>query len=331
MKFAFLVMYELRAINHTIDNIKKYVIEKYNADVFIVCQNQFEDDEQRLALFDKNVKIKKMYKKKDPREYYGRNIKICNEFGKFNKGNLQLYINEKEMLNHLENYIDDYDYFITFRVDSHILFPFPDEKLFTQIPPSIYTFDAKYAWWGGYSLCVFIHKNYIKTYLNRTYDIIKNDVKISNTDNQEHFTNACMKLGGINLSFIKNMNIFYTADSLNAYTTAATIKMHKKYNVICKYIEQCDESHANLDLWNNGYTWNVVNNHIMLVKPNVGYKWYEVDNEFMLINTNCMKVLLCIKIPKINYMNFLKKFINIGLVFIIFLITIKFISCSLQK
>ena len=63
MKFAVIIAYELRGIKKTIESYYKHIIDFYNADVFIICQKQFDDDEERLKLFNRKVKLIKMYQK----------------------------------------------------------------------------------------------------------------------------------------------------------------------------------------------------------------------------------------------------------------------------
>ena len=59
MKFAFLVMLELRCIDKTIEKLYKNIIDYYNADIFILCQN-LPNGENGIDMFDKNVIIKQL-------------------------------------------------------------------------------------------------------------------------------------------------------------------------------------------------------------------------------------------------------------------------------
>ena len=43
MKYAVLIMYELRGVKITIEKLYKYIIDFYDADIFIVCQKQYDD------------------------------------------------------------------------------------------------------------------------------------------------------------------------------------------------------------------------------------------------------------------------------------------------
>jgi hypothetical protein len=64
--------------------------------------------------------------------------------------------------------------------------------------------------------------------------------------------------------YIKNTNVFYNATTLIDYTTWSSPIIHPKYNVICKYKNQCDEAYDGLYLWNNGYRWKYENNSLFL-------------------------------------------------------------------
>jgi hypothetical protein len=65
MKFAFLIMYELRSINKTIEYLNKYIIDYYNTDIFLLCQESSfpQKDIENLNLFNKNIKHNEIYKK----------------------------------------------------------------------------------------------------------------------------------------------------------------------------------------------------------------------------------------------------------------------------
>lgn len=188
MKFAFLIMYELRAINKTLETLYKYVIDYYNADIILLCQKQFDDDLERVNMFNEKLIFSKLYDKPNPSEYFQINedflykyhnyinSKSDNEFkGLWNTpGNLQIVINMNEMSKVVEKYINDYDYFIGLRSDIEILFPFPNKELFENIPNDIYGFNPNYCRsWGGLGEANFIHKKYIINYLTSCYDYIK--------------------------------------------------------------------------------------------------------------------------------------------------------------
>lgn len=270
MKFALLIMTELRAIKKTINNLKKNIIDFYNADVFILCQRTFEDDDVNISLFT-NVIHKELYDRPNPEEYFNNHY-ILNEIPNYNwncNSCLQIYINYHKMALVLKKYVDNYDYFIYVRTDIEILFPFPDKELFSQIPKGVYFFDAKYAKrWGGIGGSTFTHKDYILDYLTSYYDEIINTSPSSKflLLNQELLLNYCLMKKKIISYYIKNLNFYYTAEKVNDYTTWSKPYKDTKRNIICKYEHQVNESYYNLRLWNKyNYRWYFKNNSLILM------------------------------------------------------------------
>lgn len=297
MKFAFLIMYEIRCLKK-IENLYKYIINHYNADIIICCQElgdvqltppapvwnpstrvsgfQPDDTHEKIKLFDKNVIFKKIYLKKNPQEYYNNS-----KLGSYEQQNwnndacLQIYINWNEMADVLEDYKDKYDYFIQTRTDIDILFPFPEIDFFTSIPKAIYSFDANYAKsWGGYCTGVFVHSDYIIDYLKCTTNILKNDILINqfiksyDILNQENFKNFSLKENNIIFKYIKNINIFFITDNINSYTTWGIPQKNNNYDGIIKMSEQFVEAYDNLTLWDSGYRWHFKDDSIILSLKN---------------------------------------------------------------
>jgi len=275
MKFAVIIAYELRGIKKTIESYYKHIIDFYNADVFIICQKQFDDDEERLKLFNRRVKLVKLYQKPIVKEYFGETniINIESQENWNNPGVSQMYINQNEISKIIKDYVNDYDYFIQFRTDIDILFNFPQPELFEKIPPGIFTFWPKYCEkWGGSGGANYIHKKFVVDYFKSCFDLMNDNLFINfirtrgpRGINQEFIHNNALAIKGLKLNLIKNINYYYTAEKMNDYTTWAFIQLHPKYNVICKYPEQCDEAHEALELWKNNYKWDIVNNEIVLI------------------------------------------------------------------
>ena len=283
MKFAYLVMTELRSLEKNINDLYKYIIDPFEADIFICVQEISIDDYEKIKLFNKNVVYSEIYKKSNPYQYFGKNNSLITKYDdsfNWNKpSNLQIYINYHKMAHIIKNLIDNYDYFITMRTDVSILFPFPEKSFFNELPQSIYSFDTEYSkGWGGSGYSVFIHKNFIFNYLRAYYFVISNKIFrntllnnfYDNSEkklicNQEKFQKICFKIINIPTPiYIKNTNVYYNATTLTDYTTWSSPIVHPKYNVICKYINQCDEAYDGLYLWNNGYRWRYGNNCLFL-------------------------------------------------------------------
>jgi len=275
MKFAFLIGGELRGVKKTIDTLYKYIIDYYNADVFILCQKTFDDDDERLSLFNRNVIYSRLYDKPETSEYFN-NINIYLPNKSWNKpGNLQIYINMNEYAKVLETHKDNYDYFIHFRPDIEILFPFPNKETFENIPNHIYIFDPNYCkQWGGLGIANFIHKDFVIDYFKSCYDMIiekfNNSIFLENNIEfmtQEFFLKLALQKKNIKMDYIKDINFYYTAESINSKTTMSKIKIHsERDNILCKYEQQVNEAYSNLELWNNNFKWEFKNNYIGLFK-----------------------------------------------------------------
>jgi hypothetical protein len=299
MKFAYLVMTELRSIDKTIKGLNDYIINYFDADVYICVQQTFNNDNEKIQLFDKNVVYHEIYEKPDPVVYFGNNTNLDIKYDNvtnmdknynWNKeSNLQIYINYYKMSKIIENVIEKYDFFITMRTDVNFVFPFPKKSLFEKIPKKIYFIDAEYCKnWGGIGFSAFIHKTYILQYLQCYYNAITNNILIqtptfvelnkkTNTLNQETFQKYCLRLSSVDdsdIKYIKHINFYYTATLLDDYTTWAIPKIHKQYNVICKYETQCSEAYNNLKLWMNKCIWKYKNDSIFLelTKKVVNYR-----------------------------------------------------------
>ena len=97
MKFAYLVMTELRSLSKNIQNLYNYIINPYDADIFICVQESSNNDYESIKLFSKNVMYNEIYKRPDPNKYFGEpnNTNIqCKGIDNWNMpSNLQIYIN----------------------------------------------------------------------------------------------------------------------------------------------------------------------------------------------------------------------------------------------
>lgn len=270
MKFAMLVMFELRAIKKTINTLYKHIIDPYDADIFILCQRQFEDDDKNIQLFDRKVIHRELYDKSDPHLFFNNDVtKIYPSLNWNNYGQLQMYINFYKMAEVIKPYINDYDYFLFFRSDIEVLFPFPDRELFEKVDKGLYTIDPEYTKnCGGIGHPMYIHKDYILPFLTCSYDKIVSATKDDNFSktNQEWFLTLSMRRQKMEYSLFKNINYFYTVETLQDYTTWSTPQVHPVYKILCKKPQQVNEAYSNLKLWNEGYRWGIKNGTIMLIK-----------------------------------------------------------------
>lgn len=290
MKFAFLVCLELRCLKH-IDSLYKYLIDYYDADIFI-CVQDAPDVKNKIKLFNRKVKKIKIIKKKENPiiEYF--NNPLLNTFGRGNfhsNGILNFYINLIEMGKFIKDDIINYDYFIFLRTDIHILFEFPPINKFKKIKPSIFSFNPNYCKrWGGWGTHSFIHKNYIYQSLTCFDEILRNNKLIQQyyneknfkVPNQETFSNFCYKISNLPTKYIENLNFYFCADinSIEEMKKANTIKKigyyslrkkiyyDKERNQFFKYKEQYKEAYNNLKLKKKNYKWKLDENTNIYLK-----------------------------------------------------------------
>ena len=270
MKFAFLVCFELRCLKH-IDKIYKYIVDYYDADIFI-CVQETPDVEEKIKLFNRKVKKIKIIKKTDNAKInYFQNKKLdTHGAGNFKTNSiLNFYINLIEMGEFIKEDIENYDYFILLRTDIDILFEFPPKKFFKKIPPTNYTFDAKYSRkYGGFGLSIFTHQNYIYQILTCYKNVLQNNKLIKKyykeknfrVPNQETFSNYCLKVHDLKINDIKNLNFYFTADDFNTLSPRTTIFYSKKYKTYYKYERQLQESQSNYNLVKNKFVWKLNKN-----------------------------------------------------------------------
>lgn len=297
MRIALLIMFELRYIHHNINDFYKYLIDYYNADIFLLSQRKFDDDEARLNLFQRKVVYKELYSKPELSEYFNNYDYIQdkkkdgdNNFN-WNKNQvLQLFINMNKMSYIIEKYINDYDYFIMLRTDSKILFPFPPSNILYNIPKGTYQIKANYCHnWGGVGFRFLISKEYILSYLRSPYEVINSnyliDLFLNNNKfkykNQENLLNFSLEYKKIPNYHINSLNYYYTCEDINSYTTWAKPKINAEYNVICKYPNQCIEAYKNLNLYKKkNFKWIFINNNINFTNNNINF----INNNINLIN-----------------------------------------------
>lgn len=274
MKLAYLIMGECRFPDISIQKIQKYIVDFYDADLFICCQKIYDYKEELVQkAFTKNVKYCHLYEKPDAYSFLeNEELKLYTTDNCFQEPYLQYYINLFKMYECILNHLDNYDYFMCMRPDMDILFPFPGIEILESIPKGVYTIDANYAKsWGGLSIGIFVHRNYIVDYLRSYYDVIQNRtfkkfLEYPST-NQEHFFLYCLEQKKITFQYISQLNYFFTANSLEDRTTWSHIQFDATRNKFYKYGGQYEEAYENLDLWEKGYRWGILDGKKISLLP----------------------------------------------------------------
>ena len=279
MKVAVLIMYELRAVHKTIAEIYQRLIDYYDADVFICCQRQYPEDDERLQLFDRKVKFKQLYVKPPPKDVLGTSFAMMPVHPQLpwnSPASAQFYINNLYISNALKPYSSQYDYFVTMRTDCTYLFDLPPPSLLETLPPAVWCFHPRYARsWGGSGLGTFVPRQYIHGYLECYASALRDLFFLPTLHghatvsgfNQELFLQLALRYKRIPMRYILDINYYYTGETTSDYTTWAKMMIHPVHNVICKYKEQCDEAYEALDKWNNGWRWGLEEPFLRLVPP----------------------------------------------------------------
>ena len=275
-------MYELRRVNReSVESIYRNIVDVYDADVFILCQRQFEDDAERVARFARNVVKSGLYAAREDevvREVAKRwsDIRRKSISNFLDDGNLNVYINNAMFSGFLGEDSKKYDWFVMTRTDSEILFPFPPRELLADLEPGVYGFSPAYCKeWGGSGGGNIVHRDFIHQYLTVYRDCLDGLLTeaggglladLSNLDiNQERFLKIALAVKKIELREISTINYFYTAESEDARSTWSKIVRHPEHGVLCKYLQQCTEAHENKRKWDEGARWAIVDSALCIV------------------------------------------------------------------
>jgi hypothetical protein len=276
---AFLVMYELRCVNReTVKSLYDNIVDVYDADIYILCQKQFDDDAERVALFDRNVVKAELY---DPRGDADVVKKIekwqdhpRTELANFvNDGNVNVYVNNVMFESYLGDLADSYEWFVMSRTDVSILFPFPPKDTLEGLEPGVYCFSPEYCrLWGGSGGGNIVHRDFIRKYLTACGDCLDRAVSGGDPElvrsmvdfNQEKLLEKALALKYISTLRIDTINYFYTAEGIDDRTTWSVIQPHPVHGVLCKYVEQCSEAFENKSKWDGGARWTVVDGSLRI-------------------------------------------------------------------
>lgn len=273
-------MFELRSLQKTVDEIYKRIIDYYDADVFLLCQRQFGDDEELVKLFSRKLVKSEFYTRPDPAQHFRNSPKLAmNSHNNWNKPYvLQPMINLDKCYKFIQPYVNDYDYFISLRVDVSFLFDLPPPDLFEKIPHGLYSFNPEYCrWWGGSGTANFIHKSLIKDYLNCVFDMMTNPrltpilqeaIRTNNNFNAESLMDFSLRSKRLTFIPIYETNYYITYTSLDDYYTWGRPSVNPKYpDVKSKYHAQYDNALSALNKWDAGWRWGYENNAVTLVAP----------------------------------------------------------------
>lgn len=161
----------------------------------------------------------------------------------------------------IEEFKNNYDYFIFINTNSKIKFEFPSKEMFEIAENGIYCFEK-----FKYGSSVFVHKKFIIQYLrflNESYSNLEiinefsnmKSHRYNNTFNHDNFFKFAIYKHGIQYKEVKNINVFNEND-----------------NFII------EEVNKNYELWNMNFKWEYIDGNFIL-NNNQLFDWLFYVNE----------------------------------------------------
>eukprot|EP00927_Polykrikos_kofoidii_P065188 TRINITY_DN60977_c0_g1_i1.p1 TRINITY_DN60977_c0_g1~~TRINITY_DN60977_c0_g1_i1.p1 ORF type:complete len:610 (-),score=87.31 TRINITY_DN60977_c0_g1_i1:26-1855(-) len=258
---------ELRGVRVTAACLGTRLLDPLGADVAVVAQRQFDDDDERVAILQDTLAPRVVtlciYEKPEPRSFYGaENYDAASQVSGnwVNKGNTQVLINHKLVADHLESegLFDRYDVFIFTRSDLQHMLPFPSaEQLFAVLGPTDVLTQAGHDFGGiNYNLAA-MRADLAKEYLSASYDVIVSRKMENNrkTYNIESFFKMFVtERGWRNLRM--SVTCFITAETTRDHSTWRRIQRSETRNgVLFKYEPQMKEAYKNSEMWQADPRW----------------------------------------------------------------------------
>ncbi|CAK9101619.1 Uncharacterized protein SCF082_LOCUS47511, partial [Durusdinium trenchii] len=130
---------ELRAVLATAGPLREMVLDPLNADLLILAQHHFADDEHRLAVLSATGRVvyAEVYEKPEPGSFFGEDhyeLMMRVKGNWLNPGNSQVLINHKLLSECIKSrsLYEKYDLFVFSRSDMLHLLPFPTASSLLQ-------------------------------------------------------------------------------------------------------------------------------------------------------------------------------------------------------
>lgn len=252
---------ELRCVQ--VDIYYANLIDPLKADVFIVAQRHFPDDEERISKFTRNVIHAELYDKPNSDLEFSAGLpalKMKRDNFKVDS-NLQQYINWRRLYTVLSDCKQkQYSYYVIIRSDYHMLFPFPPMEVLDKVLATEFVGCYKGHEFGGINTTMtVIPQKHLETFCTAPYEtIMGNNPKMPNLRrpiyNIESFIKTIFEHFSIQIKKI-SPNAFITAESLGARTTWGPIYRDNNHNILAKYPEQVKHAYMSLSRYNKSQKW----------------------------------------------------------------------------
>jgi len=257
---------EPRVIPIIRDNFYKNLIKPLDADLFIVFQKGYKEED--IDLLNENVVSKKLYDKPN-KDIYVNYDKLTKNDNYLIDSILQVYYNFYFIYqNYGDVFEQNYEYIIMTRSDFMHVFEFPDilDVINTNKRNEVELSNNKNIFWlydgmeyGGISLnFMCVPSAYIKEYLKVSYEFLQDKNNINELNslvlNNEKYFKLIFDKKKWEIGKIQN-NAFISCDKENEKSTWGTIKYSEKHNVCYKYDEQLNNTYTALEQYTNNQRW----------------------------------------------------------------------------
>lgn len=237
---------QLRGAKRCGPTIKKYLIDRYNADLFFCIQNYVEHDSSNIELYGKNKGVF-LYDNPEPSFKHIFN-KVCKEYaidpkweqtfdqvpsrnytlGYATNGTcMRRMYNRFLFYNIIRHY--DYDWFVVTRSDYYMVMDFHDVTKFDK--SAVHCFPLC-SWGGENNNLIVFHKSQLKPVMTYIFNLLNGSflekyLSIPNRSslimNEEKFFQLNMNINNVLIRHMENI-CYMSADRVDGYTTYGAIK-----------------------------------------------------------------------------------------------------------
>lgn len=270
--FLVCVFGELRAANKCAEGLYATVIDPLGADVVVLAQRTFPDDEARLAAFHRNVVHAELYDKPadEGRAYFSSGAFDAHVglLGLWkDNNNVQQYVNWHKLSAVVEPLVASYDYLVVLRSDWAFELPCPGRELLASCPLKLWTVNKNVC--NGINInLVAVPSAYAVRYLAAPVRYIAQPGLLPRDGdyNIEILMKYIVDKEGFATGLIQNFG-YFTAEALDSRTTWGGIFRHPHHGVLGKYPDMVDSAFDAKARWHDGWRWTRADDTLVLAPP----------------------------------------------------------------
>eukprot|EP00435_Cladocopium_sp_Y103_P049506 s1543_g14.t5 len=258
---------ELRAVFKTAESLRDMVLDPLGAELLILGQRHFPDDEHRLNFLSEQGQVlhAEVYEKPEPDAFFGASHfeNMSQVRGNWlNAGNAQVLINHKILFEKIKsnNLLEKYELFVFSRSDLLHLLPLPPaESLLRCIGRGDILTQAGHEFGGvNYNLAI-MGRQAAESYLCAPFDTV---VSRSLPNRQKTYNIELFWRVILGQRCLRNLRMpvtcFITAETVQDRTSWRKIKYNQENDVIFKYQSQMEEAFQNQAVWKQQPEWVVL-------------------------------------------------------------------------